>query len=247
VSLAHDDSGGAGPALLLVHGFSVDRRCWDAVLPALAARHRVVRCELRGFGATPPPDGPYAHAEDLRALLGELGLGPVTVVGLSLGATVALDLAVTHPQLVAALVLAGAMPAGGLEGELLDGARRVSRLARDGDLDAARAAWLEGPLLAPADGPTRAMVGDYSGWHWAHRDPAAPLAERPADVRRPALVLVGEHETPQFRAHAERLARELPEARLQTVAGAGHLVPGDNPEAFAALTLRFVGGLEKRS
>jgi pimeloyl-ACP methyl ester carboxylesterase len=68
VTLAHDVHGD-GPPLLLVHGGTLDRRMWEPNMAALTERHRVVRCDQRGFGASPPPAGPYSHADDLRALL----------------------------------------------------------------------------------------------------------------------------------------------------------------------------------
>jgi 3-oxoadipate enol-lactonase len=63
-----------------------------------------------------------------------------------------------------------------------------------------------------------------------------------ASVRVPVLVGVGEHDKPDFRAIAERLARELPDARLEVIAGAGHLPSMEGPEATAALVRGFLKG-----
>ena len=80
--LSHDDEG-SGPAVVLLHAGVADRRMWDAVTPALAHSFRVIRPDLRGFGQTPQPPGPYADADDVDALLEELGVTDAAVVGSS--------------------------------------------------------------------------------------------------------------------------------------------------------------------
>ena len=102
--LAHDDQG-SGPAVLLIHAGVTDRRMWDPVAGALAHTFRVVRPDLRGFGETPLPPGPYCDADDLDTLLGHLGVTHAAVVGSSYGGRVALELATTHPGRVSSLVL----------------------------------------------------------------------------------------------------------------------------------------------
>jgi 3-oxoadipate enol-lactonase len=69
-----------------------------------AERYRVVRPDLRGFGKTPLPGGPFSNVADVRALLDRLGVEQAAVVGNSFGGRVALDLALEHPERVAALV-----------------------------------------------------------------------------------------------------------------------------------------------
>jgi 3-oxoadipate enol-lactonase len=102
--LSHDDEG-AGPAVVLLHAGVADRRMWDAVTPALAHSFRVIRPDLRGFGQTPQPPGPYADADDVDALLEELGVTDAAVVGSSFGGRVAMELTTLHPARVSSLVL----------------------------------------------------------------------------------------------------------------------------------------------
>jgi 3-oxoadipate enol-lactonase len=68
--------------------------------------------------------------------------------------------------------------------------------------------------------------------------PDPPLSE----IRTPTLVAVGEHDKPDFRAIAERLARELPNAELAVIPGAGHLPPLERPEETTALVRAFLSG-----
>src|SRR5262245_29806374 len=105
MTLTHDVTGDGFPVLLL-HSTVCDRRMWDPQVPALvAAGHRVVRCDFRGYGETPMPRQPYDNARDVADLLDSLGIEETAVVGASGGGRVALEFAARWPQRVAALAL----------------------------------------------------------------------------------------------------------------------------------------------
>ena len=104
VDIAYDESG-SGPPLLLIHAGIVDRRMWDDVLPAFAQGHRVVRFDLRGYGDTPLPSGEFAYGADVVALLAALDVERSSIIGVSMGGHVALDVAIAHPELVDRLVV----------------------------------------------------------------------------------------------------------------------------------------------
>ena len=100
------DLAGTGPALALLHSTVCDRRMRDPQWPVLAdAGYPVARCDFRGFGETPVPQGPHNDADDVLDLLDELGIGPVAVAGASYGGKVALEIAARRPRRVAALAL----------------------------------------------------------------------------------------------------------------------------------------------
>ncbi len=91
---------GQGPAVVLVHGFAGSLEHWAGVAPALAAHHRVISLDLKGFGWTSRPEGDYspaAQAQLVWHLLDKLGVGDVAIVGHSWGASVALSMAVAQP------------------------------------------------------------------------------------------------------------------------------------------------------
>src|SRR5215204_4310671 len=105
--LAHDVAG-EGPVVLLVHEGIADRRMWEPqVGPFVDAGYQVVRCDLRGFGETPMSAGTFSNVDDVHELLTHLGIDSATLVGGSLGARVAVEYALTHPDSVDALVLMG--------------------------------------------------------------------------------------------------------------------------------------------
>jgi pimeloyl-ACP methyl ester carboxylesterase len=248
VTLAHDVHGDGTP-LLLVHGMGLDRRMWEPNMAALTARHRVVRCELCGFGATPPPDAPVSHADDLRALLEQLGIERAAVCGLSMGGGVALELALAHPEVVSALALVDTdLPGSPLDDELRAAVGAAGACARSGDVDGARAAWLATPFFARSPPPVTAalerMVGDHAFWYMANPGMQVwlepPAAGRGGEVRAPALVLWGEHDVAHFVANCERIARDIPDARTAVLDGAGHMSNMDAPDAFDAALLAFL-------
>ena len=104
VDLAYDEAG-AGPAVVLVHAGLADRRMWEHQFAALARDHRVIRYDWRGYGGSGDAAGSFAHHEDLLALLDALDVGRATLVGCSMGAAHAVDVALTAPDRVAGLVL----------------------------------------------------------------------------------------------------------------------------------------------
>jgi haloacetate dehalogenase len=110
--------GGAGPALLLLHGFPETHACWHRIAPRLAEAHRVIAPDLRGYGASEaPPGGPRGEgytkremAVELVALMTELGHERFAVVGHDRGARVAYRLALDHPDRVARVALLNVVP-----------------------------------------------------------------------------------------------------------------------------------------
>ena len=98
---------GSGSPILLIHGTGGNADIWCETFDALAADHRVVAYDRRGFSrsVSPPVKDLHLHSEDAAALLTDMHVVPATVVGWSAGGIIALDLAVNHPELVSSLVL----------------------------------------------------------------------------------------------------------------------------------------------
>jgi pimeloyl-ACP methyl ester carboxylesterase len=253
----HHEVRGAGPPVLLLHAGVADLRMWADLAQRLAGAHRVVACDLRGFGGTPLAPGRFSPAADLVALLDELGIERTAVVGASYGAKIALELALSAPDRVSALVLVGAAI-----GEPFDWSPEVRAFgeAEDaaleaGDVEAAVAlnvrTWVQGPHRSPGDvGPgiadlvatmQRDAFHAQLGVDAEAEEPDPPVAERLPAIAAPALVMVGEHDLADFRRIAERLVAELPGAGpLVTIAGAAHLPALERPDAVAGPVLAFL-------
>jgi 3-oxoadipate enol-lactonase len=109
--IQYRDSGGDGPAVLLLHAFPLHSGMWDAQFDALGEDYRLIAPDLKGFGGSDAPEdrGTYSmdsYADESAALLDELGVTDVVLVGLSMGGYIAFSILRRHPERVRALVLA---------------------------------------------------------------------------------------------------------------------------------------------
>ena len=247
---------GTGPTIVLLHGFTLDLRMWDAQMAAFTPHHQVLRYDLRGFGGSALPDSTvYDHADDLCALLDHLGIATATIVGLSMGGGVALDFALTYPERVRALILADAMINGHRwSAEWQAVTVPIWRAAREEGVAAAKKLWLAherlfGPALEQqvVAAALMQMVDDYSGWHWCNRDPhwkpPQPATEWLTQIDASTLIIIGEREDPDFVAQANLLGTQVPGAQSCVLPGVGHLTALETPDAFNRAVLDFLTAL----
>ena len=246
----HYRDDGAGPPLVLIHGWLMDLTAWDAEQPVWSAHFRVLRMDRRGFGRSDGLPSFAGDADDVLALLDERGVERAALLGMSQGARVALDLAQRAPTRVSAVVLDGAPALDGLPGgpwlqeTPLDRYRRL--LAAEG-LESLRTELAAHPLMQlhsrepAARQALAAMLARYTGVDLA--DPTAAQPSPPADcagLRLPVLVINGERDTPQRLAVGDALARLIPGATRKLVPGAGHLACLDAPAAYARIVSDFL-------
>ena len=255
--IAFDHRSGTGAPVVLLHAGVADRRMWEPQWPALAGRP-AVRLDLRGFGeSSRPPEGPLSLVDDVVSTLAELGLDDCHLVGASLGAGVAVEVALTAPRSVRSLVLSP--PGGSLLAEATDDFRAFAEAEGSaleaGDLDAAVeaniAAWVVGPDRDPSaveagvqDAVRRMQRRAFEiEQDWCEVDDAEldpPALERLAEVTAPALVLVGGHDLGTSRDAAERLCRGLPDVRRVDWPDAAHLPSLEHPDRFTRLLLDWL-------
>lgn len=244
---------GNGPAIVLIHGFTLDARMWDEQINALANDFTVLRYDLRGYGRSAPPnDRPFSSSHDLKALLEYLSLDSATLLGLSMGGGVAVDFVLEFPAMVDALVVAdGAIS--GFDWSQGRPSSWHSEIARRDGVDAAKNAWLNCDLFAPArrrssvDTRLRRYVADYSGWHWLNDGPivAASQAalERLGEIQCPTLVIVGEQDSTDFHRIADLAIAGIEDANYCRIPDAGHMSNMENPFAFNSALISFLGML----
>jgi pimeloyl-ACP methyl ester carboxylesterase len=239
---------------------TLDTRMWDDQFEPLAHQYRVVRYDARGFGksALPAAGEPYAHTDDLKALLRHLDIARAFILGLSMGGGIALDFAVAHPETTKALIpvdsrLNGWQP----DAEFASYLGLVRARAQEAGVQAARDAWTYSAMFKPAlENPTVAsrlvqIIADYSGWHWVNDNPLRtpdPSAARRLDtIRVPTLIVIGEHDVPDCQAIAETLYRRIPDARKVVMARVGHMSNMEAPERFNALVSDFLAAQQRRA
>jgi 3-oxoadipate enol-lactonase len=240
---------GSGPAVVLVHAGICDSGMWDPQWDSLASSHRLVRLDLRGFGRSPLPDAPFAHAGDVLAVMDAVGVERAALVGASMGGRVVLEAAVAVPERVSAVVLSGS----GMPGHDWSADVRAYWDAEDaaferGDLAAATDLnvdfWV-GQASAQVRERVRAMqLRAFELQAGVTEDPEQTLvpdvAGRLGEVGAPALVLAGDLDHADILAIADGLERGLADATGARIAGAAHLPSLEQPAAFDALVAPFL-------
>jgi pimeloyl-ACP methyl ester carboxylesterase len=254
-AIGYDDVG-SGPAVVLLHAFPLSRAMWRRQVDALQDAYRVIAPDLRGFGdssgfpGTPTVD---QLADDVAAVLAEVGVDRAVIGGLSMGGYVALAFARRHPDRLRGLVLADT------RAEPDDAAARANRdrmIAQASE--GTGASVIEGMLprlLGPATPAQRPEVVEEVRQLGAAQVSAGivgalrALRDRP-DARPglgaigvPTLVLVGRDDALTPVALSESLAAAIRGARLVVIEGAGHLSNLEQPSAFNAALRTFLDAL----
>jgi pimeloyl-ACP methyl ester carboxylesterase len=246
--LRYRDSG-SGPAVVLVHGWTLDLEMWNPQVERLADRFRLVRLDRRGHGLSAGSPRQDQDAADLTALCRSLGLTCVALVGMSQGTRSALAFAGAAPEIVRALVLDGTpdLQAGAAQSDLPLAHFRT--LLRTQGIAAFRREWrLQDVMqLKTADRSMHELLHEmlqrYDGRDLLDTAAATTngtTAVRLNSITAPALILNGEFDLDTRAAAADYLCRQLPQAERCLVARAGHLANLDNPEDYADLCRTFL-------
>jgi pimeloyl-ACP methyl ester carboxylesterase len=238
---------GAGPAVLLLHGWALDMDLFDLIVRQCSGRLRLLRFDRRGYGRSEGAPSLDADGEDALAVLDAARVGRCAVVGMSQGARVATALATRAPDRIERLVLDGA-PA--LQDFAIDDhepelpLEEYRALLESGGTGALAAALARHPLLqlqdaagAEARATLARMLGRYPGRDLRIDSAATTVIAAPA---QPVLVLNGEHDSPVRLRIGAHLGATLPRAARHLIPGAGHLACLDTPAAYAAALLSFV-------
>jgi pimeloyl-ACP methyl ester carboxylesterase len=250
----HYERSGKSFPLLFIHAGIADSRMWEPQATAFADRFDMIRPDMRGFGDTELPPAPYSWLADVVALLDHLRIDRAHVVGCSMGGTLAIDLALEHPQRVERLVLVAAGVSGSNLGES-DAAlfTEIEEADKAGDMDALNRAevrlWVDGPRRREGSAPAtvRALVLDMNGrslhtdWAAAEAQPVdRPANDRLGEIAAPTLVIVGDQDLPHCLANADLIASKVPGARKVVIKDAAHLPSLERPEEFNRLVLDFL-------
>lgn len=252
---------GAGEILVLVHGAVGDSRSWENVVPAFAARYRVITYSRRGHHPNPPPANgepytPDGHTADLIALVAALGGGPIRLLGHSYGAALCAGLAVTRPDLVRSVVLAEPSlfslvlnhPVGAAALEQTAALTEpVVPLLRRGEPERALRAFLCSVLGEEGCGrlSERVLQVMFDNVHTLEPMLNGMRAGRPftaqaaALIRTPALLVEGELTTTLFRTTGDAFANAAPAAQRVVIPKVGHALHLEDPGAFSQVALEF--------
>ena len=248
---------GQGEAVVFIHGYTGSNQDWANQIPVLLPKYRLVALDLRGHGksAAPSREEDYSikiFAEDVFGLLGMLNIKKCCLVGHSLGGFIALQFALEHQDMLAALVLVGtssgplAMAPGyaqlrqklselarsqGMEAAFeYDAANNPQRIERFQKHPELREVTRRKMLMTSVDGYV------YIANAMGKRE---PVTSRLSEIKVPTLIYRGEEDLP-FADAVQTLKKGIADSELVTVNGVGHSPHEEAPEVFNGALLRFL-------
>ena len=226
----HDERGD-GPPVVLIHGGAVDGRFFEHNVPALADAFRVITIDLWGHGRSPDRDGPFSIAsfsDDVAAVIERVAGGRAHVLGHSIGAVVALDLAMRHPDRVDRLIVAS----GGFD----------SSEEQIPDIDAAVAGTVQflGSTYGEVspDGEAHFAVVTRKDFELSAREPRWTEADL-GRIRARTLVLSADDDLTPL-DHTIRMYLAIPDSELAVVPGTSHFFLQEKAEASNAIIRSFL-------
>lgn len=249
---------GSGHPLLLINGFASPMDTWNPpVLNALARHFRVVVFDNRGCGYSPVSEGQFSiplFAKDAVALLDAVGIDHTHILGLSMGASIAQELVLAHPDKADRLILV-AGTCGGTQGIRMSPEvwnRLADKHGRPVDL----ADRMFSVLFA------REWLESHDPWQYCpevHEITTEENAARQAEaffawqgsydrlpaIRTPTLIITGTKDVVIPPENAEILAKRITGARLARFPGAGHGLQYQSPDAFVRVLLEFLMGRDR--
>ncbi len=262
------ESIGDGPPVVFVHSAIVNRRSWDSVVPRVVdAGYRAITYDMRGFGESTTDDVDFVAHEDVLAVLDHFGVRQAAIVGNSMGATFAQEAVLAAPNRFVAYVWVGG-GVGGWNQEPLPAEAVLLQAEEDaeeaGDPDLAAELdmriWVDGWRDGVNQPSTRvdrtvrdaikAMDRELlePGRPFGKRQrPDPPAAERLGSIAMPTLVVIGDFDTSGTRAAADKLAAEVPKARLVRLPNVAHIIGMEAPERLANLIVEHLAPLPRWS
>ena len=237
---------GGGTPVLCVHGFCQSSAYWAPTLNRLDVRGLAV--DLPGFGDSAGDPGPYtmeAYADRLAAELDARGIERITLVGGSMGGTVAQHFALRHPARLSKLLL---VATGGATRDSAAG------LARANEIEAAR--WDDALIASIVAGFFRTPPGtwavdsrriagrasQHAAVEAARSNALSRTIDRAAEIQAPTLIIQGRYDRARTPEDGAALRDRIAEARLEVLEHSGHTPQLEEPSAFHALALPFLRG-----
>lgn len=248
---------GEGDPIVALHAAVADRRVWESCTRMwMAAGHRVVTYDQRGFGSTESDGVPYRPVDDLWTVMDDRELPGAVLVGNSKGGRVAIDAALEQPARVAALVVIGPAVGGAPDGEpdasieeIWEQYEAADESENAEEINRIEAHfWLDGPTQTEGrvGGPTRDLFLDMNG-RALELDEGAGEAEwgddawdRLSEIGVPTLVVVGEYDGEFVIDRSRKIAEVVPEGELVVIPDSAHLPPLDAPGVLATLVTEFL-------
>ena len=248
------DRAGAGPTVLLIHGWLGNRSFWERQVAALRDRYTVVTVDLRGHGESSPPRTGYTMAgmaADLEQLVRAIGAQKVALVGWSMGGLIAQELARRLGDRVTALVLVGTTAGALTDPKNPHGNPALAEEMRKGVAEDFRAfvrtfaptlfkAGAASPLVAWTTGQLQ-RTPPHVAQACLESILSVDLRDKLSALKVPTLVIHGRHEATFPVAMAEEMKKGIPGAQLVIFEESAHSPHLEEPERFNEVVGAFLG------
>lgn len=249
IELDYEDAG-KGNVLLLLHGLGSTKKDWDAQVPFFSKNYRVIALDLRGHGNSTKPVDDYGVAvmtEDVKQFLDTLNIKKATIVGFSMGGAVAFEMAATHPEYIANLVIVNSGPdfnnMGKIGEDLLT--NRIEFLETKGLVALAKEISFnmfpeEHQVALRNEFEARCKKNEYNAYYNSFVTLMAwGLGERIKDITARTLVVASDMDyTPV--SFKEAYVKKLSNAKLAVIKNSRHGVVIDQPAAFNTILQKFL-------
>jgi 3-oxoadipate enol-lactonase len=250
VALHHRvDGDPTAPAVVLGPSIGTTLAMWEPQVEALAQRWRVVRFDTRGHGGSPVTKGPYTVedlADDVLALVDELGVDQFAYAGNSLGGTIGQQLAADHPDRVRSLVLCCTAAKIGESTGWHERAERVRAEGTDWLVDVSRDRWFHPDFQARSPQQVDALLtGLRETPVEGYAACCEALAEfdgrsRLEEIQAPTLVVAGESDPATPPDRGAEMTDGIPDSELLVVARAAHLAGVERPDVVTPAIVRHL-------
>ena len=246
--LYYEECGSAPQVVVLVHDGVLHSAVWDDVWPDFCKHFHTIRYDRRGYGRSPVATQGYYATDDLAAVLRQLKLKRVAIVGSSHGGEISINFTLDHPEIVEQLVLVGAV-VGGMPytKHFLERGDALGKPLEKGDIKGAIAAAAKDKyLIAPGnDAAKKRMTEILSAnpqdlTHPELELPVKPALPRLGEIHIPTLLLVGDADIPDVHAHAGAIEAGIPTARRVVINDVGHLMYLEKPAEFSRIVIEFL-------
>jgi len=249
----HYVDAGSGSVVVLLHGLADDVGVWGSVVPALAAKHRVIALDQVGFGRSDKPLLDYRAAtfvDFLDGFLNELKIDRASLVGNSLGGWIAADFALAHPERIARLVLCNAAGYAAVAKNMNPRTFSALRLAsRDDIRHLGPLTFHDKRFYEDVDLAFKQRVTAGDDYTVNQVLDSILLGEDVLDgrvcaIHKPKLILWGREDKLIPLKLAERFHKEIAGSRLEIIDNCGHMQHVECPKEFAAAVLEFLNDLK---
>lgn len=246
----HYIEAGSGEPLVLLHGLGSSCQDWEYQIPEFSRRYRVIAPSLRGFGETEIPDGPHSvktWSEDVAALIQYLDLGPVNLLGFSMGGAISFQLAVDQPDVLRKLIIVNSQPSFELD-HWTKHMMVLTRIAMARAVGMSRLARFVAKRMFPgpehADTRARMIMRHSTNDRASYIQAVNALAgwsvsDRIETLATPTLVIAADQDfTPV--SEKEAYAARMPDARVEQVMDSRHITHIDQADRLNELVMAFL-------